>query len=70
MCLDQTHACRCILLHGPPGIGKTALVIKAASDRRETDKNTIVVYVNCKYKYSADDFAEKVLVQNLSLPLK
>ena len=48
--------------YGPPGIGKTALAIKVANDRWETDKNTMVVYVNCKYIYSADDFAEKVLL--------
>ena len=56
-------------MHGPPGIGKTALAIKAANDRRETDKNTLVVYVNCKYIYSADDFAEKVLEQIYHYPL-
>ena len=67
-CLDPRHECRCILLHGPPGIGKTALAIKVANDRRETDKNTMVVYVNCKYIYSADDFAEKVLVQIYHYP--
>ena len=67
-CLDPRHECRCILLHGPPGIGKTALAIKAANDRRETDKNTLVVYVNCKYIYSADDFAEKVLAQIYHYP--
>ena len=68
-CLDPTHECRCIFLHGPPGIGKTALAIKAANDQRETDKNTIVVYVNCKYINSADDFAAKVLVQIYHYPL-
>ena len=67
-CLDPRHECRCILLHGPPGIGKTALAIKVANDRRETDKNTMVVYVNCKYIYSADDFAEKVLAQIYHYP--
>ena len=67
-CLDPTHECRCILLHGPPGIGKTALAIKVANDRRKTDKNTMVVYVNCKYIYSADDFAEKVLAQIYHYP--
>ena len=66
--LDPTHECRCILLHGPPGIGKTALAIKVANDLRETDKNTMVVYVNCKYIYSADDFAEKVLAQIYHYP--
>ena len=55
-------------MHGPPGIGKTALAIKVANDLRETDKNTMVVYVNCKYIYSADDFAEKVLVQIYHYP--
>ena len=68
-CLDPTHGCRCIFLHGPPGIGKTALAIKAANDQRETDKNTIVVYVNCKYINSADDFAAKVLAQIYHYPL-
>ena len=68
-CLDPTHECRCILLHGPPGIGKTALAIKATNDRREADKNTMVVYVNCKFIKSADDFAEKVLVQIYHYPL-
>ena len=55
-------------MHGPPGIGKTALAIKVANYRRETDKNTMVVYVNCKYIYSADDFAEKVLAQIYHYP--
>ena len=55
-------------MHGPPGIGKTALAIKVANDRRETDKNTMVVYVNCKYIYSADDFAEKILAQIYHYP--
>ena len=67
-CLDPTHECRCLLLHGPPGIGKTALAIKVANDRLETDKNTMVVYVNCKYICSADDFAEKVLAQIYHYP--
>ena len=67
-CLDPTHECRCVLLHGPPGIGKTALAIKVANDRLETDKNTMVVYVNCKYICSADDFAEKVLAQIYHYP--
>ena len=67
-CLDPTHECRCVLLHGPPGIGKTALAIKVANDRLETDKNTMVVYVNCKYICSPDDFAEKVLAQIYHYP--
>ena len=47
---------------------QTALAIKVANYRRETDKNTMVVYVNCKYIYSADDFAEKVLAQIYHYP--
>ena len=50
-------------------MGKTTLAIKAANDQRETDKNTMVVYVNCKYINSADDFAAKVLVQIYHYPL-
>ena len=62
-CLSPTHDCKCILLHGAPGVGKTALAIKAANEILETSDRTVVVYVNCKYIDSFDDFGGKVLQQ-------
>ena len=61
--LHPADECRCIFLHGAPGMGKTALAIKVANEILETDDRTVVVYVNCKYIDSFDDFAGKVVQQ-------
>ena len=61
--LRPEDECRCVFLHGAPGIGKTALAIKVANEILTTDDHTVVVYVNCKYIDSFDDFAGKVVQQ-------
>ena len=61
--LHPEDECRCVFLHGAPGIGKTALAIKVANEIVKTDDHTVVVYVNCKYIDSFDDFAGKVVQQ-------
>ena len=62
-CLRPEDECRYVFLHGAPGMGKTALAIKTAYKVLEDDDHTVVVYVNCKYIESVDDFAGKVLKQ-------
>ena len=62
--LHPADACKCVLLHGVPGIGKTALAIKVANEILKTHDRTVVVYVNCKYVDSFDDFAGKVVQQS------
>ena len=63
-CLHPADECRCVFLNGAPGIGKTALAIKVANEILKTDDRTKVVYVNCKYIGSFDDFAGKVVQQS------
>ena len=67
--VDPSEECRCVLLHGAPGIGKTSLAIKVANEVLETNNRTLVVYVNCKYVVSFDDFAGKVVQQIYHYPL-
>ena len=62
-CLHPEDECRYVFLHGAPGMGKTALAIKTANKMLENDDHTVVVYVNCKYIESVDDFAGKVAQQ-------
>ena len=66
--LDPADECRCVFLHGAPGMGKTALAIKVANEILESE-HTVVVYVNCKYIYSFDDFAGRVVQQIYHYPL-
>ena len=68
-CLHPEDECRCVFLHGAPGIGKTALAIKVANEILKTDHRTKVVYVNCNYIDSFDNFAEKVVQQIYHHPL-
>ena len=68
-CLHPEDECRCVFLHGAPGMGKTALAIKVADKILKTDDRTVAVYVNCNYIDSFDDFAEKVLQQIYHHPL-
>ena len=65
--LCPTHDCRCVLLHGAPGIGKTALAIKVVNEI--LDDRTVVVYVNCRFIDSFEDFAGKVVQQIYHYPL-
>ena len=62
-CLHPQDECRYVFLHGAPGMGKTALAVKTANKMLENDDHTVVVYVNCKYIESVDDFAGKVAQQ-------
>ena len=62
-CLRPGNRCKCVLLHGTPGIGKTTLAIKAANEILLPNGHELVVYINCKYIYSYADFSEKVIRQ-------
>ena len=50
-------------------MGKTSTAIKVANDRLNSDSRTVVVYVNCRYINSLDDFAEKALQQVYHYPV-
>ena len=60
-CLHPEDKCRYVFVHGAPGMGKTALAIKTANKILENDDHTVVVYVNCEYIGSVDDFSGKVV---------
>ena len=66
---DAENHCRCVLLHGAVGMGKTATAIKAANEMLDTNSNTVVVYVNCRYATSLDDLAVKIATQLYHFPL-
>ena len=68
--LCPTHNCRCVLVHGVTGVGKTSTAIKVANERLDSDSYTVVVYVNCRYTTSLDDFSEKVLQQVYHHPVE
>ena len=68
--LCPTHSCRCVLVHGVTGVGKTSTAIKVANERLDSDSRTVVVYVNCRYINSLDDFSEKVLQQVYHYPVE
>ena len=68
--LCRGHNCRCVLLHGVTGVGKTSTAIKVANDRLNSDSRTVVVYVNCRYINSLDDFANKALQQLYHYPVE
>ncbi|XP_020629743.1 uncharacterized protein LOC110066836 isoform X2 [Orbicella faveolata] len=67
--LCPKHDCRCVLVHGVTGVGKTTTAIKVANDRLNSDSRTVVVYINCRYINSLDDFAEKALQQVYHYPV-
>ena len=60
---EAGNDCRCVLIHGAVGMGKTATAIKAANEMRDNSDNTAVIYVNCKYMSSLDDLAWKIAKQ-------
>ncbi len=68
--LCPTHNCRCVLVHGVTGVGKTSTAIKVANERLDSDSRTVVAYVNCRYITSLDDFTEKVLQQVYHYPVE
>ena len=68
--LCPTHNCRCVLVHGVTGVGKTSTAIKVANDRLDSDNRTVVIYVNCRYINSLDDLAEKALQQVYHYPVE
>ena len=61
--------CRCVLIHGAVGMGKTATAIQAANELRDNSENTAVIYVNCKYMSSLNDLAWKIATQVHHYPL-
>ena len=61
--------CRCVLIHGAVGMGKTATAIQAANELRDNSENTAVIYVNCKYISSRNDLAWKIATQVYHYPL-
>ena len=68
--LCPTNNCSCVLLHGVTGVGKTSTAIKVANERLDTDGRTVIVYLNCRYIKSLDDFSEKVLQQVYHYPVE
>ena len=50
-------------------MGKTSTAINVANDRLDSDSRTVVVYVNCRYVDSLDDFAGKALQQVYHYPV-
>ena len=61
--------CRCVLIHGAVGMGKTATAIQVANELRDNSENTAVIYVNCKYVSSRNDLAWKIATQVHHYPL-
>ncbi|KAL9986233.1 hypothetical protein ACROYT_G000344 [Oculina patagonica] len=57
---DPQNDCRCVLVHGAIGMGKTTTAIKATNEMLDTNPNTVVVYVNCRYVASFVDLAERI----------
>ena len=68
--LSPQHDCRCLLIHGATGMGKTTVAIKVANDIRNSDVPTVVIYVNCRNIKLSHDFAEKALQQVYHLPVE
>ena len=57
---DPQNVCRCVLVHGAVGMGKTTTAIKVANEMLDANRNTVVVYVNCRYVTLLEDLAEKI----------
>ena len=68
--LSPQHNCRCLLIHGVTGIGKTTVATKVANDILNSDGRTVVIYVNCRNIKHSHDFAEKALQQVYHLPVE
>ena len=66
---QENDRCRCVLIHGAVGMGKTATAIQAANELRDNSENTAVIYINCKYMSSLNDLACKIATQVHHYPL-
>ncbi|KAJ7384484.1 hypothetical protein OS493_021113 [Desmophyllum pertusum] len=68
--LSPDDDCRCVLVLGATGMGKTATAIKAANEISDTnpDDSVRVVYVNCRSTATLDDLAAKIGKQLHHLP--
>ena len=68
--LSPQHNCRCLLIHGVTGIGKTTVATKVANDILNSGESTVVIYVNCRNLKLSHDFAEKALQQVYPIPVE
>ena len=68
--LSPQHDCRCLLIHGVTGIGKTTVATKVANDILNSGGSTVVIYVNCRNLKLSHDFAEKALQQVYPIPVE
>ena len=68
--LSPQHNCRCLLIHGVTGIGKTTVATKVANDILNSGGSTVVIYVNCRNIKLSHDFAEKALQQVYHVPVE
>ena len=68
--LSPQHNCRCLLIHGVTGIGKTTVATKVANDILNSGGRTVVIYVNCRNLKLSHDFAEKALQQVYPIPVE
>ena len=69
--LSPQHNCRCLLIHGVTGIGKTTVATKVANDiLLNSGGSTVVIYVNCRNIKLSHDFAEKALQQVYHAPVE
>lgn len=68
-CKDEPeNDCRCTLLLGPVGMGKTSTAIKAAFEILDANSETVAAYVNCRFVTSLDDLAGKIVKQLYHFP--
>ena len=65
---DPENDCRCVLVHGAVGIGKTATAINAANEIRDNNDNIAVAYINCSNVSSLDDLTKKISKQVYDIP--
>ena len=68
--LNTEGECRCVLVHGAIGMGKTATAIKATNEILETNPDTFGVYINCRSVTSLDDLAGSIGNQLYYLPFE
>ncbi|XP_022800893.1 uncharacterized protein LOC111338616 [Stylophora pistillata] len=68
--LSPLHNCRCLLIHGATGMGKTTVAMKVANEILNSDGLTMVIYVNCGDIKLYHDFASKVLQEVYHYPVE